>query len=190
MHICADTYILFIKSVLSGFFFLFTNSQIVQQKQNTRILFLMLILIWNAKKLGQPTHLSFYKTICWKCCVNCDFFFLSCNVCLEYAVCWGPSLSRPEYLSSSQSQLLCHQWEEETQSASALHLHSCDRYISISAEPTQLFHYTGKVLPQMLAKLKVTQRSTVLTLGSARKVTADIVKYSSHLCQYKPHAGK
>lgn len=142
-----------------------------------KMLFLMLILIWS--------NLDFHTTICLKC----DFLFLCCNVRLEYAVCWGPSLSRPEYLSASQSQLLCHQWEEETQSASALHLHSCDRYISVSAEPTQLFHYTGKGLPQMFAKLKVTERSTVLTLGSAGK--ADIVmKYSSHLCQHKPHADR
>lgn len=39
----------------------------------------------------------------------------------------------------------------------------------------------------MFAKLKVAQRSTVLTLGSAEKVKADIaVKYNSHTCQHKP----
>lgn len=57
-----------------------------------------------------------------------SFFLLCRNPHLEHAICWGSFISRPDHFTPSQSQLLRHQWKEETQSASALHLHSFDRY--------------------------------------------------------------
>lgn len=79
----------------------------------------------------ETSHVSLFQhdTLCkaW------SFFFLLCwNPHLEHAISWGPSVSRPDYFPPSQSQLLRHQRKEETQSASALHLYSCDRYINMS----------------------------------------------------------
>lgn len=79
-----------------------------------KVLFLVLILTWQVE-------------ICVSWLVT---FFLILSI--EHAVCWSPSISRPEHLPAGQSQLLRHQWEKETQSASALRLHSYDRCISLS----------------------------------------------------------
>lgn len=113
-----------------------------------------------------------------------SFFLLRCDLHLEHAVCWGPSVSRTDHFPPSQSQLLRHQREEEAQSASALHLHSCERYLYLSAISALSLQEE-----KCLRNGRVAERSTVPTQGSAGEVRAvDVRKYRSHLYQHKPHA--
>lgn len=88
-------------------------------------------------------------------CEAWSFFLLCWNPHLEHAISWGATISRPDHFPTSQSQLLRHQRKEEIQSASALHLYSCDRYIHICQ------HRWEEGYCERLRNGEVTKKSTV-----------------------------